>query len=52
MLNDEIIEKIANRLTNRIEQGNEYVLKKMGESVKKIGTFNETSKQELEQILK
>ena len=28
MLSEEVIEKVSERLVNRIEQGNEYVLKK------------------------
>ena len=52
MLNEEIINKITERLVNRIEKGNEYVLKKIGGSVKKIGTFTDTSLHNLEQILK
>ena len=52
MLSDEILEKVIDRLTTRINKGNEYVLKKMGESVKKIGTLTPSQAQELEQILK
>lgn len=52
MLSDEVVDRVVERLVNRIEQGNEYVLKKIGESVKKVGTFTNTSKEELEQILK
>lgn len=52
MLSEEVIERVSERLVNRIEQGNEYVLKKMGESVKKIGTFKNTNVHDLEQVLK
>lgn len=52
MLSDEVLDKVIERLTNRIEQGNEYILKKMGESIKKIGTLTETQAQQLIQILK
>lgn len=52
MLSDEVIEKVVERLVRRIEIGNEYVLKKIGESVKKIGTLNPSKAQELVQILK
>ena len=52
MLSDEVIEKVSERLVNRIEQGNEYVLKKMGESIKKISTLKNTDVHDLEQILK
>lgn len=52
MLTDEVLEKVIDRLIVRINKGNEYVLKKMGESVKKIGTLTPSQAQELEQILK
>ena len=52
MLSDEVLDKVIERLTNRIEQGNEYILKKMGESIKKIGTLTETQAQQIIQILK
>lgn len=52
MLSDEVLEKVIERLTTRINKGNEYVLKKMGESVKKIGTLTPSQAQELGQILK
>ena len=52
MLSDEVIEKVTERLVRRIEQGNEYVLTKIGESVKKIGTLTPNKAQELVQVLK
>ena len=52
MLSDEVLEKVIDRLIVRINNGNEYVLKKMGESVKKIGTLTQTQAQQLSQILK
>ena len=52
MLNDEVIDKVVERLTNRIEQGNTYVLEKMGESINKIGTLSPSQAQQLEQVLK
>lgn len=52
MLSDEVIEKVVERLVNRIEQGNEYIMKKIGESVKKIGTLSPSRAQELVQILR
>lgn len=52
MLSDEVIEKVSKRLVERMQKGNEYILNKIGKSVKKIGTLNETSIHELEQILK
>lgn len=52
MLSDEVLEKVIDRLTTRINKGNEYVLTKMGESVKKISTLTPSQAQELGQILK
>lgn len=52
MLSDEVIEKVTERLVNRIEQGNEYVLKKIGESVKKVGTLTPSKAQDLVQTMK
>ena len=52
MLSDEVIEKVIERLVNRIEQGNEYVLEQIGKSIKKIGTLTPSKAQELVQILK
>ena len=51
MLSDEVIEKVTQRLVNRIEQGNEYILQKRGESVKKIGTLSPTDIQNLQNII-
>ena len=52
MLNDEVIEKVVERLVNRIEQGNEFLLQKIGESIKKIGGLTPSRAQELVQIMK
>lgn len=52
MLSDEVIEKVTERLVNRIEQGNTYVLEQIGKSIKKIGTLSPSKAYELEQILK
>lgn len=52
MLSDEIIEKLSKRLTRRLDEANEYILKKIGESIKKIGTLSYSDAQELAQILK
>lgn len=52
MLSDEVVDKVVERLVRRIENSNEFVLNKIGESVKKVGTLTNTSKEELEQILK
>lgn len=52
MLSNEVIEKVVERLAVRMEQANEYVLQKMGESVKRIGTLTPTEAHKLVQILK
>lgn len=52
MLNEEVIDKVIERLVNRIEEGNTYTLKKIGESIKKIGTLSPSKAQELVQVLK
>lgn len=52
MLSDEVLEKVSERLINRIEQGNTYVLQTIGESIKKIGTLSPTKAQELVQVMK
>lgn len=52
MLDEKIIEKLSERLVNRIQQGNEYILKIIGESIKKIGTLSPSKAQQLAQILK
>lgn len=52
MLSDEVIEKVTERLVNRIEQANTYVLKEIGKSIKKIGALTPSKAQELVQILK
>jgi hypothetical protein len=52
MLSEEIIDKVVERLVNRIEEGNTYVLKKIGESIKKVGTLTATSSQQLYQLIR
>lgn len=52
MLSEEIIDRVVERLVNRIEQANTYVLKKIGESIKKVGTLNATSAQQLYQLIR
>ena len=52
MLSDEVIEKVTERLVNRIEQGNTYVLEQIGKSIKKIGTLSPSKAHELVQMLK
>lgn len=52
MLTEEVIEKVTERLVNRVEKTNEYILKEIGRSIKKIGTFNPSKAQQLVQIMK
>lgn len=52
MLSDEVIDKVIDRITNRIEETNTYVIKKMGESIKKIKTLTPTQAQQLSQIMR
>lgn len=52
MLSDEVVDKVLERLVERIEQGNRYVLEKMGASIKKIGTLSPIEAQKVVQMLK
>jgi hypothetical protein len=52
MLSEEVIEKVIERLTRRIEQGNTYVLEQIGKSIKQIGTLSPSQAQQLYQIMR
>lgn len=52
MLSDEILEKVSERLVNRIEQANEYILKEMGSSIDEIGKLGYTEAHKIAQIMK
>ena len=52
MLNEELIDKVIERLVVRLEEGNEYVLKQIGKSIKKIGTLSASDVQRLGQLIK
>ena len=52
MLNDEIIDKLTERVVRRYENVNTFILKKMGENIKKIGTLSSTDALKLQQIFK
>ena len=52
MIDERLIDKLVERLVDRIEEGNTYTLKKIGESIKKIGTLSPSKAQQLGQILK
>lgn len=52
MINDELIDKVNERLIRRIEQGNEYVLQQIGKTLKKIKTLKPSDAQKVANILK
>lgn len=52
MLNEQFIDKVIERLTRRIEQGNTYVLEQIGKSIKQIGTLSPSKAQQLVQIMR
>lgn len=52
MLDERIIDKLIERLVNRIEQGNTYVLEQIGKSIKKIGTLSPSKAQQLINVFK
>lgn len=52
MLSEKIIDQLVERLVRRIENGNTYILKKIGQSIKQIGTLSPTQAEQLGQILK
>ena len=52
MLSDEILNKVIERITRRIEQGNTYVLEQIGKSIKQIGTLSPSKAQQLGQLIK
>lgn len=52
MLSDEVIDKVIERLVDRIEEANTYTLSQIGKSIKKIGTLSPSDAQKLAQVLK
>lgn len=52
MLSEEVLEKVSERLIDRIETINTYILKKMGANIREIRKLNTAQAQQLEQILK
>lgn len=52
MLNDQVLDKVIERVTRRIEQTNTYVLEQIGKKIKEIGTLTPTKAQQLAQIFK
>lgn len=51
MLSDEVIEKLSERLVNRIESLNTYMIKKLGEQIKSIGSLTPSQLREVLQSL-
>lgn len=52
MLNDEVLEKVIDRLTERINAGNEYIINEIGKSVGQLRTITPSKASQLAQILK
>lgn len=52
MLDEKLIDVLVEKLVNRIEEGNAYILGKIGESIKQIGALTPTKAMQLQQILK
>ena len=52
MIDERLIDKLVERLVDRIEEANTYTLQKIGESIKKIGALSPSKAQKLAQILK
>lgn len=52
MLSQEVEERLAERLVNRIEETNTSILKKIGEAIKQISTLTPSEAYQLGQLLK
>ena len=52
MLNEQTIDRLAERLANRIEELNVRILKQIGNDIAKIGTLTPTDAQKLGNSLK
>lgn len=52
MLNDEVIDKVIERLVNRMESANLYILKEIARSIKEIGEINPSKAGQLVQMMK
>jgi hypothetical protein len=52
MIDERVIDKLVERLTNRIEKANIYFLNSIGESIKKIGKLSPSKAHQLIQTLK
>lgn len=52
MLSEEVLDLVTERIVNRIEAGNTYVIEKIGRDIKEIGTLSYSEAEQLVQILK
>lgn len=52
MLSQEVEERLAEYLVNRIEETNTHILKKIGEAIKQISTLTPSQAYQIQQILK
>lgn len=52
MLSQEVEEKLANVLVERVEQTNTYILQRIGEAIKQISTLTPGQAYQIQQILK
>lgn len=52
MLSQEVEERLAEYIVNRIEETNAYILQKIGEAIKKMSTLSPSQAYKIQQILK
>ena len=52
MLSQEVEERLAEHLVNRIEEANSYILKRIGEAIKQISTLTPSQAYQIQQVLK
>lgn len=52
MLSQEVEERLAEHLVNRIEETNSYILKRIGEAIRQISTLTPSQAYQIQQILK
>ena len=52
MLSQEVEERLSGHLVNRIEEANGYILKRIGEAIKRISTLTPSQAYQLGQLLK
>ena len=52
MLSDEIVNKLSERFVRRIENLNTYIIKQIGETIKRISKLSYSQAMQLESVLK